>query len=132
MPVQYQGLGLLIEMAFGDLNTTGGSAPYTHDFTPDIDLPSATLEVQRGTGITNQMERFTGIKVSSLAISCEAGGEMTASLDFIEKTSVARAANITPSFGTGVSVLHFHAGQLSFNSVNYDVRSFTFVNYKQP
>ncbi len=127
MPVQYQGLGLLIEMAFGDLNTTGGSAPYTHDFTPDIDLPSATLEVQRGTGITNQMERFTGIKVSSLAISCEAGGEMTASLDFIGKTSVARAANITPSFGTGVSVLHFHAGQLSFNSVNYDVRSFTFT-----
>ena len=127
MPVQYQGLGLLFEMAMGDLTTTGATAPYTHDFTPAIALPSATVEVQRGTGITNQMERFTGIKVSSLAISCEAGGEMTASIDFIGKTSVSRGANITPSFGTGSSVLHFHAGQLSFDSNNYDVRSFTFT-----
>ena len=125
MPVMYRGLGLLLEMALGNLATTG-SDPYTHVFDPDLTLGSATLEVQRGTGINNQMERFTGVKVSSLSISCEAGGEMVATLEFIGKTSLARGTNITSSFGTGTSVLHFHAGQLNFNSVNYDVRSFSF------
>jgi len=126
MPVQYRGLGLLIQMALGDISTTGAD-PYTHVFTPDIALPSATIEVQRGSGITNQMEKFVGVKVSSLSITCEAGGEMTATVEFIGKTSDARAASISPTFGTGTSVLHFHAGQLSFDSNNYDVRSFTFT-----
>ena len=126
MPVMYQGLGLLFEMALGNV-TNSGAGPFDNVYEPDLTLPSATLEVQRGTGITNQMERFTGIKVSSLAISCEAGGEMTAAIDFIGKTSQARAGNISSSFGTGTSVLHFHAGQLSFNATNYDVRSFTFT-----
>ena len=127
LPVMYQGLGLLFEMALGDLATTGSGAPYTHAFTPDISLPSATLEVQRGSGINNQMERFTGIKISTLAISCEAGGEMTAAIDFIGKTSLARTTNITSSFGSGVSVLHFHAATLDFGGGNYNVRSFTFT-----
>tara|TARA_B100000287_G_C20674066_1_gene794539 strand:+ start:4748 stop:5692 length:945 start_codon:yes stop_codon:yes gene_type:complete len=126
MPVMYQGLGLLFEMALGNL-ANSGTGPYTNEYTPDLSLPSATLEVQRGTGITNQKERFTGIKISTLAISCEAGGEMTATIDFIGKTSLARSANITSSFGTGTSVLHFHASQLSFDGANYDVRSFTFT-----
>ena len=126
MPVMYEGLGLLLEMALGNL-TNSGTGPYTNVYDPDLTLPSATLEVQRGTGINNQMERFTGIKISTLAISCEAGGEMTAAIDFIGKTSLARTTNITSSFGSGSSVLHFHAGQLNFNSVNYHVRSFTFT-----
>jgi len=126
MPVQYKGLGLLIQMALGDISTSGAD-PYTHVFTPDISLPSATIEVQRGSGITNQMEKFVGVKVSSLSISCEAGGEMTATIEFIGKTSDARTGSISPTFGTGSSVLHFHAGQLSFNATNYDVRSFTFT-----
>jgi hypothetical protein len=127
MPVMYRGLGLLLEMAFGGTVSTTGSDPYTHVFDPDLSLGSATVEVQRGTGITNQMERFTGVKITSLSITCEAGGEMTATIDFIGKTSQARAGNISSSFGTGTSVLHFHAGQLSFNAANYDVRSFTFT-----
>ena len=130
LPLYYNGQGLLLEMAFGSSATTGSGAPYTHTYTPDIDLGSATIEVQRGTGITNQMERFVGCKATSLSISCEAGGEMTASVDFIGKsvrTAFDRKSDITSSFGTGLSILHFHAGQLSFNSYSYDVRSMTFT-----
>lgn len=127
MPVHYKGLGLLFLLAMGDVNTTGSQAPYTHEYVPNINLPSATIDVQRGSGISNQMEKFTGVKVSRLAISCEAGGEMTAAVDFIGQSSQARAANITSSFGTGSSVLHFHAGQLSFGGNNYDCASMNFV-----
>lgn len=126
MPMYYQGQGLWLKLAFGKVTTTGGG-PYTHSFEPELDLESATLQVQRGTGITEQMEEFQGVKVSQLQISCEAGGEMTASLDLIAKTSSARVANITSSFGSGVSVLHFQAGQFSFNGAGYDARSMTFT-----
>lgn len=128
MPLYYQGQGLLLEMAFGgSVTTTGASAPYTHTFDPDIDLGSATIEVQRGTGITNQMELFTGVKIQQLAISAEAGGEVTASIDFIGKTSNQRTTNISSSFGSGASILHFHAGTLDFDGQNYNVRSMTFT-----
>lgn len=129
MPIHFQGQGLLFEMAFGgSVSVDSSGAPvYVSTFAPDIDLGSATLEVQRGSGISNQMEAFQGMKISTLSISCEAGGEMTASLDFIGKSSSARATNISSSFGTGASVLHFQAGQLSFNSVSYDVASMTYT-----
>jgi hypothetical protein len=127
MPIYYQGQGQLIEMAFGKLTTTGAGAPYTHKFEPDIELDSATIEVQRGSGLTNQMEKFVGVKVSSISFTCEAGGELTASIDFTGKQGDARATNITSSFGTGKSVLHFHASKLSFDGNNYDVRSMNFT-----
>lgn len=126
IPIYYQGQGLWFKLAFGKVTTTGGG-PYTHSFEPEIDLESATLQVQRGSGITEQMEEFQGVKVSQLQVSCEAGGEMTASLDLIGKTSSTRAANITSSFGTGTSVLHFQAGQFTFNGAGYNARSMTFT-----
>lgn len=127
LPLYYLGQGQLFEMAFGALTTTGAGAPYTHTFEPAIGLPSATIEVQRGSGLSNQMEKFVGVKVSQFSVSIEAGGEMSASIDFIGKEADARAADVTSSFGTGTSILHFHAGQLSFDGVNYDVRSMTFT-----
>ena len=127
MPLYYQGQGLLFEMAFGGAVSSTGGGPYVHTFAPNITLGSSTIEVQRGSGLTNQMEKFVGVKVSQMAISCEAGGEMTASFDFIGKSANARAADVTSSFGSGASILHFHAGQLAFNSYNYDVRSMTFT-----
>lgn len=127
MPLYYQGQGLIFELAFGKITTTGSGAPYTHTFEPQITLPSATIGVQRGSGISNQFEKFTGCKVTSLSVSAEAGGEVTASIDFIGKQALTRQANETASFGTGASILHFHAGTLEFDSKSYNVRSMTYT-----
>ena len=127
MPLYYQGQGLIFELAFGTITTTGSGAPYTHTFTPNITLPSATIGVQRGSGLSNQYEKFIGCKISSLSISAEAGGEMTASIDFIGKNALTRATNETSSFGTGASILHFHAGTLEFGGASYNVRSMTYT-----
>jgi hypothetical protein len=127
MPLYYKGQGLILELAFGTVTKTGSVAPFTHTFTPSITLPSATIGVQRGSGLTNQYEKFVGVKVSSLSISAEAGGEMTASIDFIGKSANSRSTNQTSSFGTGASILHFHAGTLSFGGNNYSVRTMNFT-----
>tara|TARA_R100000664_G_C2679416_1_gene88071 strand:+ start:83 stop:676 length:594 start_codon:yes stop_codon:yes gene_type:complete len=59
------------------------------------------------------MEQFTGVMVSSMAISVAAGEEMTCSFDLIGKDSAARSTNITSSFSAGDSVLHFEAEAIS-------------------
>lgn len=130
MPAFFKGLGLLIEVACGaNVAVTGGSAPYTSTFQPrDLSssptLDSLTLEVQRGTG---QMERFEGCMVSTFSFSCEAGGEAAVSVEIIAETAAARTGAITPSFGNGAQIFHHQASTLSYNGVNYTVRSFEFT-----
>ncbi len=123
MPVFYQGLGLLIKAATGATIVTTGSGPYTHVFEPTTDLKSLTIEFQRGTGSS---EKFEGCMVSTMSISCEAGAEASASVEFIAETAASRTSSITPSFGTGAQIFHHHAGTLSYNSNTYTVRSFEF------
>lgn len=127
MPIYYQGQGQLMKMAFGKLTSTGAGAPYTHKYEPDIALGSATVEVQRGSGLANNMEKFVGVKVSSISFTCEAGGELTSSIDITGKKGDARTTDVTSTFGTGKSVLHFHAGKLDFSGSTYDVRSMNFT-----
>ncbi len=123
MPVFYRGLGLLIKAATGATIVTTGSNPYTHVFEPTTDLSSLTIEFQRGTGSS---EKFEGCMVSTMSISCEAGAEASASVEFIAETAATRTTAITPSFGTGAQVFHHQAGTLSYNSNTYTVRSFEF------
>lgn len=123
MPVFYQGLGLLLKVATGATIVTTGSGPYTHVFEPTTDLKSLTIEFQRGTGSS---EKFEGCMVSTMSISCEAGAEASASVEFIAETAATRTTAITPSFGTGAQVFHHQAGTLSYNGNAYTVRSFEF------
>lgn len=64
--------------------------------------------------------------VSTMSISCEAGAEASASVEFIAETAATRTTAITPSFGTGAQVFHHQAGTLSYNGNAYTVRSFEF------
>lgn len=123
LPILYDGTGMLLKAALGDISTTG-AGPFLHSYQPatDASLPSLTIKVQRGTGT---MEEFLGCKVSTMSISCEAGSEMTASFEFIGKTAEARTTAITPTFGTGLQVFHFEAGTLEFSGASYNIRSFT-------
>tara|TARA_Y100001963_G_scaffold136990_1_gene200219 strand:- start:490 stop:1041 length:552 start_codon:yes stop_codon:yes gene_type:complete len=61
-----------------------------------------------------------------MSLSIEAGGEMTASFEVIAQTAGARTSAVTPTYNTTArQVLHFEAGQMSFNGNNYDLRSLT-------
>lgn len=119
-PLTYKGLGLLLKASIGSVTTTG-SGPYLHTFIPSADLPSLTIAVQRGTGSS---EQFEGCMVSTMNISCEAGGEGRATFEIIAETATARAGSIgAGGFGDGAQIFHFQSSTLSFNSATYKMRS---------
>lgn len=120
-PLTYKGLGMLLKASIGSVATTG-SGPYLHTFTPSATLPSLTIAVQRGTGSS---EQFEGCMVSTMNISCEAGGEGRATFEIIAETATARAGSIgAGGFGDGAQVFHFQSSTLSYNSVTtYKMRS---------
>lgn len=120
-PLTYKGLGLLLKASIGSVTTTG-SGPYLHTFIPSADLPSLTIAVQRGTGFS---EQFEGCMISTMNISCEAGGEGRATFEIIAETATARAGSIgAGGFGDGAQVFHFQSSTLSYNSVTtYKMRS---------
>jgi hypothetical protein len=117
-------MGQLLKCAIGGTPATTGAGPYTHAFEPTTVLPSLTLEFQRGTG---SVEKFEGVMVTSMTISCEAGAEASASFEVIAETASTRTTAITPTFGNGAQVFHHQAGTLSYNSNSYTVRSFEFT-----
>ena len=122
MPIYYENTGMILKAALGDV-TNSGPGPYTHVYEPALTLPSLTINNQRGSG---QSEKFEGCIVSSMSLSIEAGGEMTASFEVIAQTAGARTSAVTPTYNTTArQVLHFEADQLSFNGTNYDLRSLT-------
>lgn len=124
MPLFYKGMGQLLNAAIGGTPATTGAGPYTHAFEPTTVLPSLTMDFQRGTG---SVETFEGVMVSTMTISCEAGAEASASFELIAETASTRTTAITPSFGDGAQMFHHQAGTMSFNSVDYTVRSFEFT-----
>ena len=128
IPMYYDGVGMLIEASLGNLAESGASDPYTHTYTPDFSLPSLTIQFQRGTNLANSCEVFSGLKVSSMTISGEAGGQITASFDFIGKDSATRTTDLTSSLPNYDGVYHYEAGSLSLGSnfvvTSLDIRSF--------
>ena len=134
VPVYYSGSGMFLQALCGRKVVTSGSGPYTHYYRSDntdmcagANMVAFSAKVQRGSAV-NGHERFLGLVVSSGTISVEAGGEMTMSLEFIGKTADARTTSLTsPTFSTAKQVYHYEAGTLSFNGVNYSVRSFEFT-----
>jgi len=120
LPLFYEGSGMLIKAALGSAASTG-SGPYTHTYTPSATLPSLTIQLQRGTGSS---EKFLGCMVSTLSFSGSAGEEIMMSAEIIAQDADARAAAAGSTLGSGRQVFHFEAGNLTFNSVSYKVRSF--------
>lgn len=127
IPIQYNGSGMLIEGALGSVTTGSVGSFYVHTFSPSFSLPSYTIQFQRGSNLNNSMEQFTGVMVSSMSISCAAGEEMTASFDLIGQDSGSRTTNITSSFPTGDSVLHFEAEAIALGGTlspsTFEIRS---------
>ena len=121
LPLLYEGSGLLIKAALGSVSSAGAGPSYTHTYAASADLPSLTVELQRGTGTS---EKFLGCMISSISFSGAAGEEIMMSVDFIAQDADARTSATTASFVSGRQVFHFEAGTLSFGGNTYNVRSF--------
>jgi len=128
LPLLYEGTGMLIKAAVGNA-TTSGAGPYEHLYIPTADgtVPSLSIALQRGTGISNSKEIFLGCKVASMNISGSAGEEITASFEIIAQDSQSRAAALTSSFGSGKQMFHFECGNLSYSGNNFAMKSFEFT-----
>ena len=128
LPLLYEGTGMLIKAAVGNA-TTSGAGPYEHLYIPTADgtVPSLSIALQRGTGISNSKEIFLGCKVASMNISGSAGEEITASFEIIAQDSQTRAAALSSSFGSGKQMFHFECGNLSYSGNNFAMKSFEFT-----
>ena len=120
------GLGMLLKHAIGGVTTTG-SGPYTHTYALSAALPNGlTVAVERGN--TGADEVHAGCKINRLVISQNFGEPMKVTADFVGMTSASRTGDTPPSMTALTSrfpVKHYHCGQLSFNSVDYKLKSFT-------
>ena len=120
LPLVYKGIGLLLKSAIGSVAPTG-AGPFLHTFNPSADLPSMSINVQRGTGSS---EKFEGCMVSTMTLSCEAGGEARASFEIIAETALSRTGALSsPTFGDGAQIFHFQSSTLSYDSNTYSMRS---------
>ena len=66
LPLLYEGSGIFLKAALGDVSSTAGPAPFTHTYEPDLDPPSLTIKANRGSG-SAAVEEFTGMKISSMS-----------------------------------------------------------------
>ena len=119
----YENIGIFLKHAMGTLATTGTGDPYSHTYTLAADLPTGlTIEFIRGT--SGKSEKFEGCKLNSMSMSISAGECMMLSFDVIGQTGAARGTAPSPSLGSAENLIHHnHAGQFTFNSVAYDLRS---------
>lgn len=118
--------GLLLKHGMGGLTTTG-SGPYTHTYALSAALPNGlTVAVERGN--TGADEVHAGCKINRLVISQNFGEPMKVSAEFVGMSTASRTGDTPPALTALTSrfvVKHHHCGQLSFNSVDYKLKSFT-------
>ncbi|MFN6983160.1 MAG: phage tail tube protein, partial [Brevundimonas sp.] len=103
--VQPRSIGHLLAGLLGLPNTSGGTAPYTHTFTPKNSAPTYTLEAQDGVAV----HRLVGSRVSSLEFTHSADGVLLARASLV---SMNRTTTGTPATGTYEADL-FTVGQVT-------------------
>lgn len=123
----YQGsaLGLWLKHALGSVNTTG-SGPYAHAFSLAGALPAGlSLCVERGSVGGLGDEELLGCKINTFELSVAPGQVMACRMSIIGMSGSARGSDSPPALATLYPITHKHAGQLSFDSANYTLSSFT-------
>ncbi|MCB1340627.1 MAG: hypothetical protein KDK24_06100 [Pseudooceanicola sp.] len=82
VPIDARFLGLWLKLLFGAPTTTGGSAPYTHEFlSGSWSLPSAAVEV--GNPDVPSYRMLTGLKANSINWTMQRSGLVTATINCI-------------------------------------------------
>lgn len=119
----YENSGMFLLRALGNSATTGPSgADYTHTYTLGI-IESSTLELRRGTlfsGSATTSEVFEGVKFGRTRWRVSSGGILVQEHDWVGETAASRGSAGSPTYGSGQTPVQArHAGNLSFNAVNY-------------
>ena len=118
MPLDYHGMGLWLEAAFGAVADAGsGPSSYTHTYTHTRALPPGlTLEIGRGNALT---EEVYGAMASKASLEVAANGVGSLELEIIAKTGQTRASVSSPTHVTSYRVVGHHVGVVTFNAVTY-------------
>ena len=87
VPVDVRACPYWLKLLFGSATTTGSgeandTAPFTHVFKPGDEAPSAVVQTNYGTSPVT-FGKFTGCKVSSLAMQTGGDGELTATVNLV-------------------------------------------------
>lgn len=87
VPVDARAFPYWLKLLFGSATTTGSgesndTAPFTHVFKPGDEAPSAIVQSTYGTTPAT-FGKFTGCKVSSLAMQAGGDGELTATVNLV-------------------------------------------------
>ena len=82
VPVDARAFPYWLKLLFGAATTTGSAAPFTHVFKPGDESPSAVVQTNYGTSPVT-FGKFTGCKVSSLAMQAGGDGELTATVNLV-------------------------------------------------
>ena len=87
VPVDARAFPYWLKLLFGAATTTGSgeasdTAPFTHVFKPGDEAPSAVVQTNYGTDPVT-FGKFTGCKVSSLAMQAGGDGELTATVNLV-------------------------------------------------
>lgn len=120
---RYDGVGLLLRAALGDLTDAGTTSPYTHTFAMDDSLELLTVEVYRGTAAVS--EAFDSVKIRRMVVTQPAQGEATIELDVIGRTAAARGSASTPTFTDTEVVRHNNTFSLDFGGAVSGVTGWT-------
>lgn len=114
---------MVFKHAMGVVATTGTATPYAHAISLGA-LPTG-LSIEKHAN-ASKAEKFEGCKITDFTVNIAAGGLMTCDATFIGETSGGLVAAGTPTYSTSTEeIKHHHAGQLSFNAVNYDITDLT-------
>lgn len=118
-------LGLLLYHALGTV-AESGAGPYDHTFTPAVTVPSASIELVRGTS-GGESEEGYGFQISKLVLVLEAGKPAELTLSWIGKSTGARAAPGTiPTNGTNrLFILGHHCPGIVWGGTTSGTRKIT-------
>lgn len=122
--VTYEGFGILLAAVLGGTPQTSGPSGgiYTHEYGLGTgNLSGHTIEVVKGNSSNSDL--FEGCKITKMTVKIDAGGVMRAVCEVIGQTGTRPSAG-TPSVSVDLPVLHHHAGDWTWNSVGYGLKSF--------
>jgi hypothetical protein len=121
VPIGPMSFGYWLKALLGDPTTTDdGLSEYTHVFKPGDTQPSFVLD--RGFTDINVYEKFSGCKVSQMAISLGGDGALTAAIDIMgaKNTVGAAAYSADPTLHTDTRFSNFQA-TLQENSIDIGI-----------
>lgn len=96
------------------------SGVYTHTIVPTNEIP--WLSAQKKVSDTYAVFNYTDLKVNSLTLSCEAGQQLSMSLDILGMTESGNAAAETAAYET-TEVFMWHSGSIEIEGSEICVKS---------